>query len=210
VAEIVAKHSDSREDLTLAYAGHVNNFENYTKTLTNPKEIAAAQKILNQLLTNLSALRENLASNTTQAAPLTGDIVDVVAPTYPLYPNKQSPNYPTLLLKFKEEVRAYRHNMFNFMLTDNFNNMTQLEKDNILVQMDIATRDLNENVIRSDDVSFLDGKTKLELKQILIKLGSTKHVGKTLPAKPIMIEAVLSLLMERQYASNPSDQPVLS
>ena len=100
--------------------------------------------------------------------------------------------------------------MFNFMLTDNFNKMTQLEKDAILLQMNTATSDLNENIISSGDVDFLNSKSKLELKQILIKLGSTKYVGNTLPNKPIMVDAILSLLLERQDASNQLDQPVLS
>ena len=210
VEEIVAKHSGSTEDLQDAYADHVNNFENYTKTLTNPKEIAIATQILNaydKILKQLGTGIDEIDGDSSNVSVV--DVVGVKAPTYPLYPNEQAENYPQLLLEFKKDVRGFRHDMFNFMLSDNWKNMSETEKKFYLVQMNVASKDLNENAIREVDYQYLNKLNQSQLKSILISLGSSKYVGSSYTAKEKQINQILRLLLAKKATDDITLQPMI-
>jgi len=217
IEEIIAKHSGSAEGLQLAYAEHVNDFENYTKTLTNPKEIAIGTHMVATYRKVLSQLGEMIPPAAGEEEEIDGDatgvtVVDVVGtrpPTYPLYPNENAENYPQLLLAFKKEVRGYRHDMFNFMLSDNWLNMSDLEKGTYLIQMNVASKDLNENAIREVDYDFLDKKSAPQLKAILKALGSKTLIGSGSIPKNKLINAILKLLIEKQASSDVTLQPTV-
>lgn len=225
IEEIIVKHSGSAEGLQLAYAEHVNDFENYTKTLTNPKEIAIGthmvatyRKVLSQLGEMIPpALVNSTGGSAGEEEEIDGDatgvtVVDIVGtrpPTYPLYPNENAENYPQLLLAFKKDVRGYRHDMFNFMLSDNWQNMSDLEKGAYLIQMNVASKDLNENAIRQVDYDFLNNKTAPQLKAILKALGSQTLIGSGSIPKDKLINGILKLLIEKQASSDVTLQPTV-
>jgi hypothetical protein len=209
VKEIIAKHSGSAEDLEDAYADHVNNFENYTKTLTNPKEIAVGAQVLNAYEKILKQLGPEEEIDGDASSVTVVDVVGVKAPSYPLYPNEQAENYPQLLLQFKKDVRGFRHDMFNFMLSNNWKNMSETEKQFYLMQMNIASKDLNENAIRDVDYQFLNKKNQAQLRLILISLDSPKYVGTGYTAKDKQINQILKLLLEKKATDDVTLQPMI-
>ena len=205
------KFKNDNDGFNIAYAGIGQALLEYSNSLSDTEEIRIAKQLYDIIQQNESlgltavevasqpslpvfqyggeadlTYNEQLEIGGGLTPPPPGNTTEVIA----------IPQYPEI--ETRDRVIDYRHNVFTFMSTDKFNNISPMLKDLLLTEYNMASQFLADEQPSDDDVEYLMVLTKRQLIDLAIN-AETPNADGLNPSrsswKKLTKQAIITLIL---------------